>query len=184
MAAIEEDGPLLVIGVNRPDAHNLWDLEVIQTVCRACRRLADSDHLRVGVIYGHGRLFTAGFDLGSVGPLVATGDTSAVLPDDGFHPWNFFGELCPKPLVVAVHGTCNTLGIELALARAAELASRDAAVQMLLEWNRTVLGSRDAAEGLSASLERRATVFEGRGGVADRENDLCRQRNADSCGPL
>ena len=32
MAAIEEDGPLLVIGVNRPDAHNLWDLEVIQTV--------------------------------------------------------------------------------------------------------------------------------------------------------
>ncbi len=76
---IEEDGPLLLIGVNRPDAHNLWDLEVIQTVCRALRRLADSDHLRVGVIFGHGRLFTAGLDLASVAPLVATGDTSAVL---------------------------------------------------------------------------------------------------------
>ena len=36
---IEEDGPLLLIGVNRPDAHNLWNLEVIQAVCRACRRL-------------------------------------------------------------------------------------------------------------------------------------------------
>ena len=38
---IEEDGPLLLIGVNRPDAHNLWNLEVIQAVCRAYKRLAD-----------------------------------------------------------------------------------------------------------------------------------------------
>jgi len=35
---IEDDGPLLLIGVNRPDAHNLWNLEVIQGVCRACKR--------------------------------------------------------------------------------------------------------------------------------------------------
>ena len=102
---IEEDGPLLVIGVNRPDAHNLWNLEVIQEVCRACKRLADAAHLRVGVIFGHGRLFTAGLDLASVGPLVATGDVGAVFPEDGLDPWNFFGEPCPKPIVVAVHGT-------------------------------------------------------------------------------
>jgi enoyl-CoA hydratase/carnithine racemase len=39
---IEEDGPLLLIGVNRPDAHKLWNLELIQAVCRACKRLADA----------------------------------------------------------------------------------------------------------------------------------------------
>jgi enoyl-CoA hydratase/carnithine racemase len=89
---IEEDGPLLLIGVNRPEAHNLWNLEVIQAVSRACRRLADSDHLRVGVIFGHGRLFTAGLDLASVAPLVATGDPSAIFPADGLDPWDFFGE--------------------------------------------------------------------------------------------
>jgi enoyl-CoA hydratase len=254
---VEEDGHLLLIGVNRPDAHNLWNLEVIQSVSRACRRLADAEHLRVGVIFGHGRLFTAGLDLASVGPLVATGDVGAVFPEDGLDPWNFFGEPCPKPIVVAVHGTCNTLGIELALAsqaavaadgtrfaqlevargifplggatfrlparlgaagmrylltaerfdadaalkaglvnevvpegrhldraieiarliaanaplavqaalasaRAAERASRDAAAQVLLDRNQTVLTSRDAAEGISAFLERRAPVFEGR----------------------
>lgn len=243
--------------MNRPDAHNLWNLDVIQTVSRAYRRLADTDHLRVGVLFGHGRLFTAGLDLASVGPLVATGDIGAVLPDDGYDPWNFFGEPCPKPIVVAVHGTCNTLGIELALAsqaavaaqgtrfaqlevargifplgggtfrlparlgaaglrylltaerfdaetalstglvnevvpegqhlrralevaaliaanaplavqaalasaRAAERASRDAAAQVLLEWNQKVLTSQDAAEGLSAFLERRTPTFEGR----------------------
>ena len=83
-----------VVGVNRPDAHNLWNLEVIQTVCRACKRLADAEHLRVGVIFGHGRLFTAGLDLASVAPLIATGNVSALFPEDGLDPWNFFGEPC------------------------------------------------------------------------------------------
>jgi enoyl-CoA hydratase/carnithine racemase len=254
---VEEDGPVLLIGVNRPEAHNMWNLEVIQAVSRAYRRLADSDHLRVGVTFGHGRLFTAGLDLASVAPLVATGDPGAIFPADGLDPWDFFGEPCPKPIVVAVHGVCNTLGIELALAsqvtvaadgtrfaqlevargifplggatfrlpgrlgaagmrylltadrfdaatalraglvnevvpegqhldraveiarmvaanaplavqaalasgRAAERASRDAAARVLLDWNQTVLGSRDAAEGITAFLENRAPDFEGR----------------------
>ncbi|MCH9641398.1 MAG: crotonase/enoyl-CoA hydratase family protein [Actinomycetia bacterium] len=121
--SLDEEGPLLLIGVNRPDEHNLWNLEVIATVSRALRRLADSDHLRVGVIYGHGRLFTAGLDLASVAPMVATGDPKAVLPADGYDPWDFFGEPCPKPVVVAVHGACNTLGIELALASQVAVAA-------------------------------------------------------------
>jgi len=123
VVTVDEDGGLLLIGVNRPDAHNLWDLDVIQGVSRAYRRLADADHLRAGVIFGHGRLFTAGLDLASVAPLVATGDAAAVFPDDGLDPWNFFGEPCPKPIVVAVHGTCNTLGIELALASQVTVAA-------------------------------------------------------------
>jgi hypothetical protein len=33
-----------------------------------------------------------------------------VFPEDGYDPWDFFGEPCPKPVVVAIHGRCNTLG--------------------------------------------------------------------------
>jgi len=126
LVTIDEDGPLLLIGVNRPEAHNLWNLEVIQAVSRAYRRLGDAAHLRVGVVYGHGRHFTAGLDLLSVAPLLTGGDARAVFPEDGYDPWDFFGEPCPKPIVVAVHGACNTLGIELALASQLTVAAEDA----------------------------------------------------------
>jgi len=122
----DEDGPLLVIGVNRPEANNLWNLDVIQAVSRAYRLLADVPHLRVGVVHAHGRHFTAGLDLVSVGPLVASGDVRTLLPEDGCDPWDLFGEPCPKPIVVAVHGTCNTLGIELVLASQAAVCTEDA----------------------------------------------------------
>src|SRR5215470_6309250 len=126
VVTVEEDGPLLLIGVNRPDANNLWNVEVIQAVSRAYRRLGDRAHLRVGVVFGHGRLFTAGLDLASVAPLLTDGDPTAVFPENGYDPWDFFGEPCPKPIVVAIHGRCNTLGIELALASQLAIAADDA----------------------------------------------------------
>ena len=123
VVTIERDGHVLLIGVNRPEAYNLWNLEVIQTVSRAYRTLGDDPALRVGVVYGHGNGFTAGLDLASVAQAVATGDIRAVIPADGYDPWDFFGEPCPKPIVVAAHGTCNTLGIELMLASQIAIAA-------------------------------------------------------------
>jgi enoyl-CoA hydratase len=122
---IDREGQLLMIGVNRPEANNLWDLEVIQDVCRAYATLAEDDGLRVGVVYGHGKHFTAGLDLISVAPLVASGAVSSILSEDGYDPWDFFGEPCPKPIVVAVHGACNTLGIELIMASQIAVAADD-----------------------------------------------------------
>ncbi|MRR17561.1 MAG: crotonase/enoyl-CoA hydratase family protein [Deltaproteobacteria bacterium] len=123
LVSIERDGHILVIGINRPEAYNLWNLEVIQTVSRAYRMLGDDPDLRAGVVFGHGKGFTAGLDLASVAQAVATGDIGAVIPADGYDPWDFFGEPCPKPIVVAAHGTCNTLGIELMLAAQVAVAA-------------------------------------------------------------
>ena len=126
---IEEDGPLLLIGVNRPDAHNLWNLELIQAVCRACKRLADASRAGlVNEVVPEGRRFDRAIEIAR---LIAAN----------------------APLAVRA---------AFASARAAERASRDAAAQALLDWNQTVLGSRDAAEGVSAFLERRDPKFEGR----------------------
>lgn len=123
IVTVDRDEHILLIGVNRPDAYNLWNLEVIAEVSRAYRVLGDDPELRVGVVYGHGERFTAGLDLPSVAPAVATGDVASVLPPDGYDPWNFFGEPCPKPMVIAAHGRCNTLGIELMLASEVAVAA-------------------------------------------------------------
>ena len=123
VVTVERDGHLLMVGINRPDAYNLWNLEVIREVSRAYRLLGDDRELRVGVVYGHGERFTAGLDLPSVAPLVASADVAAILPADGYDPWNFFGEPCPKPIVIAAHGRCNTLGIELMLASEVAVAA-------------------------------------------------------------
>lgn len=123
VVTVDREGHLLMIGVNRPEAYNLWDLEVIQEVSRAYKELGDDPDLRVGVLYGHGKRFTAGLDLPSVAPAIASGDVSAVIPADGYDPWNFLGEPCPKPVVIAAHRTCNTLGIELMLAAEVAIAA-------------------------------------------------------------
>jgi enoyl-CoA hydratase len=112
----ERRGHLLLIGVNRPEKRNAWDVDVIQGVARAYTRLATDAALRVGVLFGHGDVFTAGLDLAAVAPLVADGRGAELIPSDLCDPWDLLGEPCPKPIVLAVHGRCYTLGIELALA--------------------------------------------------------------------
>lgn len=122
---VEREGHVLNIGVNRPEKKNAWDVDIIQGVARALQELTDDPELRVGVIYGHGPDFTAGLDLMSVAPLVAGGEGASVLPADLPDPWDFVGEPCPKPIVVAVHGRCFTLGIELILASQVAIAAVD-----------------------------------------------------------
>ncbi|HZJ27084.1 MAG TPA: crotonase/enoyl-CoA hydratase family protein [Acidimicrobiia bacterium] len=122
---VGRDGHVLSIGVNRPEKKNAWDVDIIQGVARGLQELADEPELRVGVIFGHGPDFSAGLDLMSVAPLVAGGRGASVLPAGLPDPWDFLGEPCPKPVVVAVHGRCFTLGIELILASQVTIAAAD-----------------------------------------------------------
>ncbi len=122
---LERDGPVLLIGVNRPEKRNAWNPEIIRAVAQAYSDLAGDDELRVGVVFGHGDDFTAGLDLPAVAPLLAEGRAAEILPADLPDPWDFMGEPCPKPVVVAVQGRCYTLGIELILASQVAVAAED-----------------------------------------------------------
>lgn len=151
LVTVETDGPLLLIGVDRAEKRNAWNVEVIHQVAAAYQRLEDDADLRVGVVFGHGDNFTAGLDLPEIAPLLAEGRAAEVLPADLPDPWDFTGEPCTKPIVLAVQGRCFTLGIELALASQVVVAASDT-VFAQLEVARGILPLGGATYRLPSQL--------------------------------
>jgi acyl-CoA synthetase (AMP-forming)/AMP-acid ligase II/enoyl-CoA hydratase/carnithine racemase len=121
---LEKRGHILLIGLDRPNKLNAFDIAMLQGLAKALTEAEDDPDVRCGLIFAHGRAFTAGLDLADVTPVVARAE--AVYPDDLVDPWQLSGgRVRKKPLIVAVHGRCWTLGIELALAADVVVAAAD-----------------------------------------------------------
>ncbi|MFC6357427.1 crotonase/enoyl-CoA hydratase family protein [Luethyella okanaganae] len=106
---------VLLIGLNRPDKRNAADLALLQELAVAYGELERDPELRVGLVHAIGEHFTAGLDLVDIGPRLGP-DGIDIVPEGGMHPWQVNGQQLSKPVVIAVQGTCLTLGIELILA--------------------------------------------------------------------
>ena len=111
----ERRGHVLLIGFNRPDKRNAADFALLQQLSIAYGELDRDPELRVGLVYAVGEHFTAGLDLADIGPRLGPNGLEMV-PPGGINPWQVDGESLTKPVVIAVQGTCLTLGIELMLA--------------------------------------------------------------------
>ena len=122
---VERDGHVLVIGVDRPDKRNAWNLAVIDEVAAAYERLSTDDEVRVGVLHGHGDHFSAGLDLAEVGPAVTERGPEALSGSGEYDPFGIWGRPATKPVVMAVQGLAFTLSIELALASDIVVAAED-----------------------------------------------------------
>ncbi|MDX1510934.1 MAG: crotonase/enoyl-CoA hydratase family protein [Nitriliruptorales bacterium] len=122
---VERDGHVLLIGINRPDKRNAWNLDVINGVARAYEQLSTDDEVRVGVLFGHGDHFSAGLDLAEVGPVVAEQGPAALSGEGAYDPFGLWGEPPAKPVVMAVQGISFTLSIELALGSDIVIAAND-----------------------------------------------------------
>jgi len=128
---VERDGHVLLIGVNRPEKRNAFDLATIEQLAAAYDRLGAERELRSGVLFGHGDHFSAGLDLGEVGPAVAEHGPQAVAGPGRFDPFGVWGAQVPKPIVMAVQGIAFTLSIELALASDIVIAADDVRFRQL-----------------------------------------------------
>jgi enoyl-CoA hydratase len=129
--SLERDGHVLMIGLNRPDKRNSFNMAMLADLSRAYALLESDDTLRAGVLFALGDHFTAGLDLVDVGPNIVAGQSP--FPDDGRDPWRLDGTWT-KPIVAAAHGWCLTLGIELLLAadiRVAATGTRFAQLEVL-----------------------------------------------------
>lgn len=120
---VERRGAVLMIGVNRPEKRNAFNLAVIDAFAAAYEQFADDAEARVAVVFGHGDHFSAGLDLAEVGPAVAEKGPQALGGGHRFDPWGMWGPQVPKPVVLAVSGISFTLSIELALASDIVVAS-------------------------------------------------------------
>jgi enoyl-CoA hydratase len=112
----ERDGHVLLIGVNRAEKRNAFDMATLTGLAAAYEELGDDPDLRAGVVFGHGDHFSAGLDLAEVGPQVAANGPQALGGGKKYDPFGVWGPPVPKPIVMAVAGIAFTLSIELALA--------------------------------------------------------------------
>jgi len=111
---VDREGHVLLIGLNRPEKRNAADLLMLQELSLAYAELERDPELRVALVYAHGDHFTGGLDLADVGPRIGA-DGLDITGEGGIDPWQVSGVSLTKPVVVAVQGTCLTLGVELIL---------------------------------------------------------------------
>src|SRR4051794_41811371 len=94
---LERRGHVLVLTLNRPDARNAVNLALAEAIAAALDELDADDELRVGVLTGAGKGFSAGKDLKAVAP----GERPPV-PERGFAGGT--RRAAEKPPVAATQG--------------------------------------------------------------------------------
>jgi enoyl-CoA hydratase/carnithine racemase len=120
----EQRGPVLLIGMDRPQTRNLIDPAIIIGVGKALYQLERDDGLRVAVLHGIGPDFSMGIDPPAFIAAVQAGIIPVKDPD-----FISILELTPqiraKPLVVAVQGGTQFAGHEYFLAADIRVAASD-----------------------------------------------------------
>ena len=147
---VEQQGHILLIGLNRPDKFNAADMELLNQLALAYGKLDKDPTLRVGLVYAVGDHFTAGLDLADVAPRL-NADGLAMVPEGGLDPWGIQTAACSKPIVMAIQGTCFTLGVELALNSEVVIAAENAAFAQL-EVSRGILPFGGATKRMPRNL--------------------------------
>lgn len=100
---VKNEGAVRVVEMNRPDALNAFNSQMFDDVCDAFLEAGDDDSVKVILLTGAGRAFTAGADLKEMGRR--TGNPRHGLPGMLEAIIDF-----PKPFMLAVNGVGAGIG--------------------------------------------------------------------------
>ena len=122
--SVEQRGRILLMGLDRREKYNGLTPKMMRELGLAYTRLDEDPDLWVGVLFGHGKHFTAGLDLPKWTEGMSSGRREREERDDRVDPMAL-ARACRKPIVTAVHGITYTAGIELMLAGDIVVAADD-----------------------------------------------------------
>lgn len=156
LVVYEKSGHVAHLRLNRPDKLNAINLEMLAELVAALDGAAGDDDVRVLVLSGEGRAFSAGFDLEGAAPAPGESRQDTIRREletdfDGIMRfWDF-----PKPLIAAVHGYCLGSSMEISAVCDITIAAEDCRfgapevsfgsgiVFMILPW---IVGQKPARE--------------------------------------
>lgn len=119
---LEKRDGIAWLTLNRPQVLNALSSQLLDELEQATKELEADDSVRVVILQGAGRAFSAGRDIGEI---ASKGARQVLQRSSGGHVFHRLAIL-PKPTIAAVHGPCFTGALELALACDIIIASDDA----------------------------------------------------------
>lgn len=117
-----EDG-VAIVTINRPPANALAQ-KLIRELDELLTQVEQKDEVRVIVLHGEGRFFSAGADIKEFTDI-STKEAAAQLAENGQTVFERL-ETFPKPVIAAVHGAALGGGLELAMSCHIRYVAEDA----------------------------------------------------------
>lgn len=126
LVVTRREGELFWIGINRPTKRNALHRELLTVLAETAAAVEADREVRAIVVYGEGPVFSAGVDFGSLAADVS-GEVREPFRSHvgGMQAAISRLEAIEKPIVGALHRYVPGLGLELALAFDARVASAD-----------------------------------------------------------
>ena len=106
---LERHGAVAVVSMNRPDALNSFDRTLRRELLRAVREVNDDDSVRVAILTGMGRAFSAGADLNDMTEDLGNWRVEDDLNGE-FKPCLMEIHQATKPWISAINGACAGIG--------------------------------------------------------------------------
>ena len=117
---------ILTITLNRPEALNAFNHEMLKELLDACDRADADDDVKAIIVTGAGRAFCAGADLASGGDTFnsdARSDRQSGLQPDGGGMLTLRLHKLNKPVIAAINGAAVGVGVTMTLAMDIRLAA-------------------------------------------------------------
>src|SRR6516225_6890950 len=101
---VERRGPIVLLGINRPEVHNRIDPETSQSLGRAYYDYEHDPSLRAAILFGHGPNFSRGIDVDANAARLREGTPAAAANPSTIDPLGKSKTHLSKSVIVVAHG--------------------------------------------------------------------------------